>query len=145
MVRHDIRGSRYCAVKQVAVDLPWRDRTLRAPLLDTLGRPLEQITVAGHPEPVPASPVAARMLADRLEAAREKRGEEAAAHLETLVGQRIGTLLAGGMPSIDVATMRSIVDFVETPAEEEDAPSGVGRAVRGIKEKLAQRGGPVGG
>lgn len=106
---------------------------------------MEQIAVAGHPEPIPASPVAARLLADRLDTARQKRGEEAAAHLETLVGQRIGTLLAGGMPSIDVATMRSIVDFVETPAEEEDNPSGLGRAVRGIREKLAQRGGPAGG
>ena len=107
---------------------------------------MEQITVAGHPEPVPTSPVAARMLADRLETAREKRGDEAAAHLETLVGQRIGTLLAGSaMPSIDVATMRAIVDFVETPAEEEAEATGLGRAVRGIKDKLAQRGGPVGG
>lgn len=106
---------------------------------------MEQITVAGHPEPIPASPVAARMLADRLETAREKRGEDAAAHLETLVGQRIGTLLEGGMPSIDMATMRSIVDFVETPEEEEGPKSGLARGVQGIREKLAQRGGPVGG
>jgi len=144
IVSRRARRSRYCAVKQVAVDLP-RAGSHGALIHDTLGRPLEQITVAGHPEPIPASPVAARMLADRLETAREKRGDEAAAHLETLVGQRIGTLLAGGMPSIDVATMRAIVDFVETPAEEEDEATGLGRAVRGIKDKLAQRGGPVGG
>lgn len=109
-----------------------------------LGRPLEQITVAGHSEPIPTSPVAARLLEDRLESAREKRGAEAAENLERLVGERIGTLLEGGMPSIDFATMRSIVDFVETP-EEEDNASGLGRTVRGIREKLAQRGGPVGG
>ncbi|MFC5275204.1 hypothetical protein [Brachybacterium sacelli] len=104
---------------------------------------LEQITVAGHPEPIPASAVAAALLQQRLETARETRGTEAAETLEELVGARIGTLLEGGMPSIDLATMRSIVDFVETPVEEDNA-SGVGRALRGVKEKLAQRGGPVG-
>ena len=109
-----------------------------------LGRPVEQITVAGHSEPIPTSPVAARLLNERLGTAREKRGDEAAENLERLVGERIGTLLEGGMPSIDFATMRSIVDFVETP-EEEDTASGLGRTVRGIREKLAQRGGPVGG
>ena len=46
------------------------------------------------------------------------RGPDAADRLETLVGERIGTLLAGGMPSIDVATMRSIVEYIELPSEE---------------------------
>ena len=101
---------------------------------------MEHITVAGSPEPVPTSPVAEKLLRERLETAREKRGDEAADRLETLVGERIATLLGGGMPSIDLATMRSIVDFVETPAEEEEA-SGLGRAQQGVKEKLAQRGG----
>lgn len=105
---------------------------------------MEQITVAGHPEPVPTSAVAAGLLTQRLETARETRGAEAADALEVLVGERIGTLLQEGMPSIDMATMRSIVDFVET-AEEKDNASGLGRTVRGIREKLAQRGGPVGG
>lgn len=102
---------------------------------------MEQITVAGHPKPVPTSAVAAALLTQRLEAAREKRGAEAAEVLEVLVGERIGTLLEEGVPSIDLATMRSIVDFVETP-EEEDTASGLGRALRGIREKAAQRGGP---
>ncbi|MGP9539102.1 hypothetical protein ACT3SP_13900 [Brachybacterium sp. AOP43-C2-M15] len=102
---------------------------------------MEHITVAGHPEPIPASPVAVSLLQQRLEVVREKRGEEAADALEVLVGKRIGTLLADGMPSVDLATMRSVVDFVETP-EEEDSASGLGRALRGVKEKLEQRGGP---
>ncbi|WP_193106090.1 hypothetical protein [Brachybacterium sp. FME24] len=105
---------------------------------------MEHITVAGHPEPFPASAVAEALLQQRLETARETRGAAAAENLEVLVGTRIGTLLEEGMPSIDLATMRSIVDFVETP-EEEDTATGVGRALRGVKEKLAQRGGPVGG
>lgn len=104
---------------------------------------MEQIPVAGHPEPVPASAAAERMLHQRLDAAREARGTEAADALETLVGQRIGSLLEGGMPSIDVATMRAIVDYVETPAEEEENASGLGRAVNGLKERLARRGGPA--
>ena len=105
---------------------------------------MEHITVAGHSEPFPASAVAVALLQQRLETARETRGAEAAEKLETLVGERIGSLLEEGMPSIDMATMRSIVDFVETP-EEEDTASGIGRTLRGVKEKLAQRGGPVGG
>lgn len=100
---------------------------------------MEQITVAGHPEPIPASPVAERLLKQRLEATREKRGAEAADALEVLVGERIGTLLEGGMPSIDMATMRSIVDFVETPVEDEST-SNLGRMVQGLKDKAAQRG-----
>ena len=100
---------------------------------------MEQITVAGHPDLIPASPVAERLLKERLATAREKRGDEAADALEVLVGQRIGTLLDGGMPSIDVATMRSIVDFVETPVEDEST-SGLGRVVQGLKDKAAQRG-----
>ncbi|MFC7375431.1 hypothetical protein ACFQS2_03555 [Brachybacterium sp. GCM10030267] len=109
-----------------------------------MGRTLEHITIAGYSEPFPASEVAVALLHDRLETAREKRGPEAAQRLEKLVGERIGLELAEGKPSIDLATMRSIVDFVELP-EEEDNVSGLGRAVRGIREKLAQRGGPVEG
>lgn len=101
---------------------------------------MDQITVAGHPDPIPASTVAAAMLQQRLEAAREKRGAEAAERLEVMVGERIGTLLEGGMPSIDVATMRSIVDFVETPVEDEGPSSGLGRVLRDIREKTSQRG-----
>lgn len=104
---------------------------------------MEQISVAGHPEPVPASAAAERMLRQRLDAARESRGQEAADGLEVLVGQRIGVLLAGGAPSIDVATMRAIVDHVELPAEDEDEPTGIKGAFQGIKDKLAQRGGPA--
>ena len=100
---------------------------------------MEQITVAGHPEPVPASAVAARLLAERLESVRESRGADAADNLEQLVGKRIGTLLEGGMPSIDVATMRAIVNYVETP-EEEDTSTALGRAVQGLRDKAAQRG-----
>lgn len=105
---------------------------------------MEQITVAGQPEPFPASAPAIKLLQQRLETAREKRGAEAADALEVLVGERLASLIEGGMPSIDMATMRSVVDFVETP-EEEDTASGVGRALRGVREKLAQRGGPAGG
>lgn len=100
---------------------------------------MEKITVAGHPEPIPASAVAERLLRQRLETVREKRDADAADALEVLVGQRIGTLLDGGMPSIDMATMRSIVDFVETPVEDESS-SGLGRVVQGLKDKAAQRG-----
>ncbi|MDN5822050.1 MAG: hypothetical protein L0H39_11235 [Brachybacterium sp.] len=100
---------------------------------------MDQITVAGHPDPIPASPVAAALLHRRLETARETRGAEASENLEKLVGARLGQLLAEGVPSIDLATMRSIVDFVETPAEEEDT-SGLGRMVQGIRDKAAQRG-----
>lgn len=103
---------------------------------------MDTITVAGLPEPVPTSTVAAALLHGRLEKTRETRGADAAETLEALVGERIGVLLAGGMPSIDLATMRSIVDYVELPEEEDETPSGLGRALRGIKEKAAQRGGP---
>lgn len=104
---------------------------------------MEQISVAGHPEPVPASAAAERMLRQRLDAARDERGQEAADGLEQLVGQRIGQLLASGVPSIDVATMRAIIEFVELPAEDEDQPAGIKGAFQGIKDKLAQRGGPA--
>lgn len=100
---------------------------------------MEQITVSGSPEPVPASPIAARLLRERLESVRGSRGPEAAAQLEELVGRRIVTLREGGMPSIDLATMRSIVDYVELPEEPE--PTGMGRAVAEMKDKLARRGG----
>lgn len=105
---------------------------------------MEHIIVAGHSEPIPASAVAASLLEQRLQSVREKRGTEAAETLEVLVGERIGTLLEDGMPSVDFATMRAVVDYVELP-EEEDNASGLGRALRGVKEKLAQRGGPAGG
>ena len=100
---------------------------------------MDQITVAGHPDPIPVSPVAASLLQQRLETVRETRGAAAADHLEHLVGTRIGQELAEGMTSIDLATMRSIVDFVETPAEEEDT-STLGRMVQGLKDKAALRG-----
>lgn len=104
---------------------------------------MEHITVAGHPEPVPASAAAARMLVERLDAVRETRGQDAADGLEALVGGRIGVLLEGGTPSIDVATMRAIIQFVELPSEDEDEPTGIKGAMQGIRDKLAQRGGPA--
>jgi hypothetical protein len=103
---------------------------------------VEHIAVAGHPDPVPASSSAARLLHERLDTVREQRGEEASQALETLVGRRIGTLLEDSVPSIDVATMRAIVDYVELP-EEEDTATGMGRALRGLKDRFAQRGGPA--
>ncbi|PWH07404.1 hypothetical protein DEO23_01825 [Brachybacterium endophyticum] len=104
---------------------------------------MEHVDVAGHSEPISMSGAAARMLRDRLGEAREKRGAEAAETLEGLVGRRLGTLLESGMPSIDVATMRSVVDHVEIPAEDDDEATGIGRALQGIKDRLAQRGGPA--
>lgn len=103
---------------------------------------MEDIDIAGCPEPFRASTVAARLLRERLERARVERGADEALAYETLIGQRVAFLLEGGMHSIDVATMRAIVDYVEIP-EEEDTATGLGRAVRGFREKLAQRGGPV--
>jgi hypothetical protein len=47
------------------------------------------------------------------------------------------------VPSIDLATMRAIIDYVETPVEDEDEPSGLGGAFRGVRDRLAQRGGPT--
>ena len=101
---------------------------------------MEHITVAGRPEPIPASEVAARLLRQRLETVREERGADAADALEALVGARLGALLEEGKPSIDVANMKAVVDYAEIP-EEEDNASGVERALRGVKDKLAQRGG----
>lgn len=106
---------------------------------------MEHITVAGHPEPVPASPVAAKLLRERLEETRQKRGAEAAAQLEARVGERIGQLLASGKPSTDLGNMRAIVNYADVTPEEDEPTSGLGGAIRGIKEKLAQRGGPVSG
>ena len=83
---------------------------------------------------------AARMLRERLEETREKRGADAADTLENLVGERIGTLLAGGMPSIDVATMRSIVEYIELPSEDEPEPTGLGKVFADLKDRAAQRG-----
>lgn len=101
---------------------------------------MEHITVAGHPEPIPASEVAAKLLRQRLETVRQERGADAADTLEGLIGARLGALLEEGKPSIDVANMRAVVDYVEIP-EEEDNASGLERALRGVKDKLAQRGG----
>ena len=39
---------------------------------------MEHITVAGSPDPVPTSAVAEKLLRDRLDATRQKRGDEAA-------------------------------------------------------------------
>ena len=102
---------------------------------------MEHITVAGSPDPVPTSAVAEKLLRDRRDATRQKRGDEAAERLETLVGERIATLLEAGTPSIDFATMRSIVDYIELPDEDENT-TGIGRALQNVKDKLAQRGGP---
>src|SRR5699024_11980276 len=115
-------------------------RCLRAAVLDTMERTMDHITVAGLPEPSPASEVAARLLRQRLETVREERGADAADALEALIGARLGTLLEEGKPSIDVANMKAVVDYAEIP-EEEDNASGVERALRGVKDKLAQRGG----
>lgn len=106
---------------------------------------MEHITVAGHPEPVPASPVAAKLLRERLEETRQKRGAETADQLEARVGERIGQLLASGKPSIDLGNMRAIIDYADVLPEEDEPTTGLGGAIRGIKEKLAQRGGPVSG
>lgn len=94
---------------------------------------------------MPASEVAARLLWGRLDAVRDERGDAAAVAVavEKLVGARIGSILDRGVPSIDVATMRAIVDYVELPSEDEPEPTGLGRTIRGIKDKLAQRGGPA--
>ena len=106
---------------------------------------MEHITVAGHPEPVPASPVAAELLRERLEETRQKRGAEAADQLEARVGERIVLLLQSGKPSIDLGNMRAIVNYADVPPEEDEPTTGIGGAIRGIKEKLAQRGGPASG
>ena len=94
---------------------------------------MEHITVAGSPDPVPTSAVAEKLLRDRLDATRQKRGDEAAERLETLVGERIATLLEAGTPSIDFATMRSIVDYIELPDEDDAA-----RAARAAYEEVSR-------
>ncbi|EYT47753.1 hypothetical protein [Brachybacterium muris] len=102
---------------------------------------MEQITVAGHADPIPVSPVAAKLLRERLEETRQKRGAEAADQLEARVGERIVLLLESGKPSIDLGNMRAVVTYAEVPPEEDEPTTGIGGAIRGIKEKLAQRGG----
>lgn len=102
---------------------------------------MEQITVAGHPDPIPVSPVAAKLLRERLEVTRQKRGAEAAEQFEKLVGERLGQLLESGKPSIDLGNMRAAVTYAEVPPEEDEPTTGIGGAIRGIKDKLAQRGG----
>ena len=137
--RHGER-TRYSAQEPAAAARHPRARPLRAWVLDTMGRTMEHITVAGHPEPIPASEVAAKLLRQRLETVRQERGADAADTLEGLIGARLGALLEEGKPSIDVANMRAVVDYAEIP-EEEDNASGLERALRGVKDKLAQRGG----
>lgn len=103
---------------------------------------MEYITVAGHPEPVPTSAKAVELLQDRLDKARAKAGPGGAAEVEAYerrIGERIGTLLAGGMPSIDLATMRSIADFVNVPEEPEPEDTGLGKVLRGIRRILPER------
>lgn len=103
---------------------------------------MEHITVAGHPEPVPVSPRAVELLHDRLESARAKAGPDGAAEVaayEARIGERIGTLLEDGMPSIDLATMRAIADFVNTPELPETPVSGFSRLLRGISEAMPSR------
>src|SRR5690625_5587757 len=89
-----------------------------------MGRTMEHITVAGRPEPIPASEVAARLLRQRLETVREERGADAADALEALIGARLGTLLEEGKPSIDVANMKAVADYAEVPGEEDNASGG---------------------
>lgn len=103
---------------------------------------MEHITVAGHPEPIPTSAKAAELLQDRLDSARQKAGPDGAAEVEAYekkIGERIGMLLKGGMPSIDLATMRSITDYVNIPDEPEEPESGLGRVLRGIRSVLPER------
>ncbi|PMC74910.1 MULTISPECIES: hypothetical protein [unclassified Brachybacterium] len=101
---------------------------------------MEQISVAGHESPVPASERAAALLRERLEAARADRGAEAAERLEQLVGERIASLLDGGAPSIDYGQMLAIVNYVELPREDEPEPTGLGKVLHDLKEKASQRG-----
>lgn len=103
---------------------------------------MEHITVAGHPEPVPASPVAAELLRERLEETRQKRGAEAADQLEARVGERIVLLLQSGKPSIDLGTCarssttptsrprrmnRPLVSVAPSAGSRRSSRSGVGR------------------
>lgn len=107
---------------------------------------MERLSIAGSPEAVPASEIAVQRYRVRFEEVRVERGDDGAAAFETLIGRRITVLVEGGLKSIDVATMRSLLVFAETPAAPEEEPSGgIGRTVRGLRERWEQRGGPVGG
>src|SRR5699024_708761 len=108
-------------------------------VLDTMGRTMEHITVAGHHETIPASQVAARLLRERLENVSEERGADAADALEKMVGARLGALLEEGKTNNDVANMQAIMYYADIP--EDDEASGLERALRGVQDKLAQRGG----
>ena len=101
---------------------------------------MEHLTVAGHPEPVPASEVAAALLRRRLDEVRASRGPGAAPQRAPLIGARHGPQLAGGAPSIDVATMRSVVEYIELPSEDEPPPTGLGKVFADLKARAAQRG-----
>ncbi|MFC0673159.1 hypothetical protein [Brachybacterium hainanense] len=101
---------------------------------------MEHITVAGRTTPFPLSRTAARLLQERLDAALAQRTPEAAADYEARIGDRIAEKLADGAHSIDMATLRGIVDFVDTPVEEEVEPTGLGKVFQGIGERLERRG-----
>src|SRR5699024_3592063 len=89
---------RYSAREPAAAARHPRARRLRAWVLDTMGRTMEHITVAGHPEPIPASEVAATLLRQRLETVRQERGADAAATLGGLIGPRRGARPRRGAP-----------------------------------------------
>lgn len=107
---------------------------------------MERLTIAGSTEAVPASEIAAQRYRVRLEEVRVERGDDGAAAFETLIGRRITVLVDGGLKSIDVATMRALLVYAETPPEPEDeGAGGLGKAMRGLRERWEQRGGPLGG
>ncbi|MDO5661562.1 MAG: hypothetical protein Q4G40_02600 [Brachybacterium sp.] len=103
---------------------------------------MEHITAPGHPDPIPASPVAAKLLRERLDKVHEEQGADAASAFEARVGERLVLLLNSGKPSIDLGNMRAIVNYADTPVEDEEEPTGIRRALDGLRDKLAQRGGP---
>lgn len=106
---------------------------------------MDHLHFAGLSEPVPTSEIAAERYRVRLEEVRVGRGPDGAEAWEAQIGRRITELMGRGLKNIDVATMRALLEFAETPAEpEEDAGAGLGKAVRGLKERWEQRGGPVG-
>jgi hypothetical protein len=109
--------------------------------LEKVGHPVEEVTLAGRDEPFPMSEVAARRLDERLDEARAGRSAAEAEAFEERIADRIAARLADGTPSIDVATMRSIVDFIDTPGEEEEPePTGLGKMVSNLSDKFQQRG-----
>jgi hypothetical protein len=109
-------------------------------ILEKVGHPVEEVILAGRDTPFPMSEVAARRLRERLDATRSDRGAAEAEALEQRIADRIASRLANGTPSIDVATMRSIVEFIDTPAEEDPEPTGLGKMVANLSDRLQQRG-----